>query len=68
MLAVVRMDCTLDNVEANLASIAHYSRAAPSSSTISSSLLRSAAGSRSFRHARFAARRVPKMINDTKSA
>ena len=43
MLAVVQMDCTLDNVEANLASIAHYSRAAPSSSTISSTLALGAA-------------------------
>jgi hypothetical protein len=43
MLAVVRMDCTLDNVEANLASIARYSRAAPSSSTISSTLAHGAA-------------------------
>jgi hypothetical protein len=30
----MQMDRTLDNVEANLASIAHYSPAAPSSGTI----------------------------------
>jgi hypothetical protein len=34
----MQMDRTLDNVEANLASIAHYSPAAPSSGTISSIL------------------------------